>query len=182
MRVRAVRRRGRNILQYKYPKGFTLLEVLVVLVLVGLIFTLVLTVFWRITETSSEVSKRASKLQRETTLYWQLTRSFFGTKRLAVVNGTQIYAITTGGSLFKGTVWCAYLYRNGTLYYYEYPYPPPYSIKEIPREASEIILGKFKSVKFSARKGGIFYSNFEGKPDTVKVELNGESFLFAVGG
>ena len=174
-----VKKRGKTI-TYNYSKAFTLLEVLVVITLLALVLSITLVVFWRISSTSAEVSKSSARMEREALLFWDFTRSIFGAGRVAVENGSSLYLITTGGRFFRGVVWCAYRFENGTLRYYEFPYPPD-DWTAVPQNAVGVSLGRFKSVKFSARKGGAFFKSFKGEPEAVEVELNGERFLFAVG-
>ncbi len=107
-----------------YPKkAFTLIEVLVVVILLGVFFSTLAFTFKSIFESSLNISTGSRKLREISSLYWSLSRAIYGAKKLKLVDGRELYLITTGGMFYPGVVKAAYIYKNGTLYYYEFPYP-----------------------------------------------------------
>ena len=156
-------------------RAFTLIEVLIVLTLIGLTFSLLLLVFSRGIDSSLNLSEGSEALKRESSLFWELQRKILGAKRIKV-DRESIYMITTGGSFNRGVVKCAYLFRDGKLYYYEFPYPYG-AIDEIEEEKLYEV-GKFRSFRVSVREGDRDYEVYDGMPQLVKVEVNGEEFVF----
>lgn len=74
-------------LEEKYQKksgGFTLIEVLVVLTLMGLVFSLLVFVFSRATDSSLKVSARSEELKRQASLFWEMERKVIGAKRIRI--------------------------------------------------------------------------------------------------
>ncbi len=156
-------------------KGFTLPEVLVVLILLGVLFSIVGTVFLRGSDSALSVIERAEKLKLEVSLFWDLQRKIIGSRNLKV-EGDAIYMVSSGGSYYPGVVKCAYLFKHGKLYYYEYPYPLG-ALDEV-EEDKLVLIGNFESVTFSAIERDREYETYEGLPDYVKVSVNGKDLIF----
>jgi len=163
-------------------RGFTLVEVIVVLVLLGLIFSILLVVYIGGIKNSLGLLKRSESLNLEGRLFWRFTRSIFGASRVKLVNGTALYLITTGGNVFRGVVWEAYIYnpQNKTLDYYEFPYPPE-KIDEIPPQAVSYRLGKFSNFLIMAVDTGRTYADYSGLPDKIEVKINNNTYMFLIG-
>jgi len=157
-----------------FKSGFTLVEILAVLAILGLVFSTVFLLFWRGVNSSLEIAKRSEELQEKALLYWRLTRAIYGAKRLLLLNGTELYLYTTGGNLYGGVVKEAYIFKNGTLYYYEFPYP----YKDIRYYDKDKLMPIFKAdrLEFLAEfNGGNFTSySFNQLPSLVWVKVDGE--------
>ena len=146
------------------------------MVLLGVVLSTALFLFLRGIHSSSTITLEGEKVVRFANLYWDLTRAFYGAKRLQLVNGTSLYLITTGGLFYPGVVHSAFIYRNGTLYYYEYPYPRG-DIKQI-EEDKLIALYRLESFRMEViGKGGKRLSNYRGKkPPLMEVNASGRVF------
>ncbi len=146
------------------------------LVLLGVVLSTALFVFLRGINSSSTITLKGEKLVEFSNLYWDLTRAFYGAKELALINGTQLYLITTGGLFYPGVVHSAFIYRNGTLYYYEYPYP--YGDIRHVEEDRLIALYRLDSFRMEViDKGGKPSLNYRGKkPYMMEVNASGEVF------
>jgi hypothetical protein len=124
----------------------------------------------------------SNKINTKASLFWILTRASFGASRVKLVNGTALYLITTGGNVFRGVVWEAYIYnpQNKTLDYYEFPYPPE-KIDEIPPQAVSYRLGKFSNFLIMAVDTGRTYGDYSGLPDKIEVKINNNTYMFLIG-
>lgn len=159
----------------KRDRAFTLVEVLVVLTLIGLTFSMLILIFSRGADSSLNVSRRAESLKTEARLFWDMERKILGAKRVKV-EGKNLYMITSAGDFYRGVVKCAYLFRDGELYYYEFPYPYG-AIDEID-ENNLYRLGKVKDFEVVAVEREREEKFYEGLPRFVKVRLNGKEFVF----
>lgn len=155
-------------------RAFTLVEVLVVLTLIGLTFSLLLLVFSRGVDSSLNVSSRGEWLRMGAQLFWDLQRKVLGATRIKVENNN-LYMVTSAGDFYPGVIKCAYIYRDGELYYYEFPYPYG-AIDEI-EEDKLYRLGRAKDFEVIAVVGNREEKVYEGLPLFVKVKLNGREFL-----
>jgi len=158
-------------------RAFTLVEVLVVLTLIGLTFSILLFVFSRGVNSSLSLSQSSERLKSEASLFWELQRKVVGASRIKV-SRDGLYMITTGGSFNGGVVKCAYLYRDGDLYYYEFPYP--YGAIDEVDENGLYKLGTFTEFRVVAMERNREYEAYEGLPEFLKVYLNDREFLFKV--
>ena len=156
-------------------RAFTLVEVLVVLTLIGLTFSLLLFVFSRGVDSSLNLSRRGEALSMEARLFWDLQRKILGATRIKV-ESNNLYMVTSAGDFYPGVVKCAYIYRDGDLYYYEFPYP--YGAIDGIEEERLYRLGKVESFEVVAVAGNREERVYEGLPLFVKVRLNGKEFLF----
>ncbi len=161
----------------KQGRAFTLIEVLLVLTLLGITFSVLLFVFSRGIDSSLSITEGSEKLKAQATLFWDLQRKIFGAKDIKIEpNG--IYMLTTAGSFNKGVVKCAYIFEDGKLYYYEFPYPYG-TLEEIDRKAL-MEIGRFESFEVRAWERGREFRTFKGLPKFVKISLEGEEYLFEV--
>lgn len=156
-------------------RGFTLLEVLVVLVLVGLTFSTLLLLLRRGVDTGTGITRYSENLISEASLFWDLQRKIFGARKIKV-EGNSLYMITTGGNLYPGVVKSAYLFRNGILFYYEFPYP--YGALEEVEEDRLQEVGRFEEFSVRAIERRRELTRYEGLPPYVRVRVNGRDFLF----
>jgi prepilin-type N-terminal cleavage/methylation domain-containing protein len=162
-------------------KGFTLLEVLVTLTLLLLLFGIVYTLYWQSVSSSLKISKLSERLRQRATLFWEFTRSLYGAKTMRLENGTTLYLITTGGQFYRGVVQAAYIYANGTLYYYEFPYPLA-DITYFPQKGTvKETLGKFKTFKIAAYADNKREETLTGTlPRKVQIQIDNDTFCFFV--
>ena len=156
-------------------KAFTLIEVLVVLTLVGMTFSVLLLILSRGTDSSLNVTRGSENLKMEVRLFWDIQRKVLGAKRIRV-EGNNLYLITSAGDFYPGVVKCAYIYRDGELYYYEFPYPYG-AINEV-EEDKLYRLGKVEKFEVVAIERNREERAYEGLPRLVKVRLNGREFVF----
>jgi len=154
--------------------GFTLIEVVAAIAILGLVFSTIFLLFWRGVNSSLEVTKHSETLKRKALLFWQLTRAIYGAKKFLLLNGTELYLYTTGGNFYKGVVKEVYLFKNGTLYYYEFPYP----YKDIRYYEKSKLMPIFKADKFEfvATDGIANYTSYNKIPKGFWVIVNGEKW------
>ncbi len=156
-------------------RGFTLVEVLIVLAVMGLAFGSLALIISRGTDSSSALIKDSESFKLEVTLFWDLERKVLGAKRIKIEKDS-IYMYTTGGNHFPGVVKCAYTLREGKLMYYEFPYPYG-SIDDLEGGVSYVI-GKVESFEVFASDGERDETVYDGIPPFVKVVINGREFVF----
>ena len=150
------------------------MEVLVAVTLIGLVLSVALFTFLRGVHSSAALTAKNGKITEFANLFWDLTRAVYGAKRLYLRNGTDLYLVTTGGMFNPGVVQAAFLYRNGTLYYYEYPYPKG-NIFDYERDKL-IALYRLRDFQIIALSGGREFKNYDRKPWRLKVETEGRVF------
>jgi len=154
--------------------AFILLEVLLVITILGLVFSTLTLIFKNIYESSLRISSKSSKLNLRAQIFWDLTRSLYGSKRAVLKNGTELYLITSGGQFYGGVVKAIYLFKNGTLYYYEFPYPYG-SLYDYDRK-SLIELGYFDRFELLALYNGKEYKNYPRKAGLYKLVIDNDTF------
>ncbi|NPB05280.1 MAG: prepilin-type N-terminal cleavage/methylation domain-containing protein [Aquificae bacterium] len=157
--------------------GFTLVEVLVVVILLSLVLSTVLFLYKSAFDASGTLLKESERLERISSLYWDLTRAVYGAKRLKLVNGTELYLITTGGKFYRGVVKAAYVFKNRTLYYYEFPYP--YGSIDDFGSQKPVELGRFESFKVYAVDGANLLPYSYGRERLFRVEVEGQTFYLS---
>lgn len=153
----------------KSKKGFTLLEVLLVLVLISLLFGTLSYTYYSALNSSLDLARDSQKLRQEAYLLWNLKRKVVSAKILHMEKD-KLFMITSAGDYYDGMVKCAYIYKEGVLYYYEFPYP--YGDIKFYEEDKLIKLGKFNAFSFRAYAGGNFYDTFDGIPELLYVKLD----------
>ncbi|HIC97802.1 MAG TPA: prepilin-type N-terminal cleavage/methylation domain-containing protein [Aquificaceae bacterium] len=156
-------------------RAFTLVEVLLVLTLLGLTFSTVLFVFLRGIGSSLSVLESSEKLSGEASLFWDLQRKVFGASRIKIEND-RLYMITSGGTYYEGVVRCAYFFREGKLYYYEFPYPWG-EIDDI-EESKAFQIATVGSFEVSAVEGDGEERSYDGLPERVVVRIGDTEFIF----
>lgn len=155
-------------------KAFTLVEVLVVLAVTGLTFSLIATLFYSSTANSLNLIETAQSTKAEATLLWNLQRKISSSQEI-LLEGNRLHMITGAGDYFEGVVKCSYIFRNGTLFYYEFPYP--FGEIAFVEEDRLIYFGTFKEFKVLASKNQQFYQDYRGKPDYFKIQVNGKVLI-----
>ena len=154
--------------------GFTLAEVLVVLILLGVSVSLAVFLFSRGVSSSISVEERAKRLSLLATLFWDMERKVFGAERV-YVEGDAIYMVTSGGDYFPGIVRCAYVFREGELLYFE---DPDLSREIYATEGEGIRIGRFEEFRVVAVEKGREFPAYDGLPDAVRVYVDDLVFTF----
>lgn len=157
-------------------RGFTLVEVLTVLILISVSVSLLVLVFSRGVDFSLSLEERAERVRRTALLFWDLQRKLFGAEKV-YVEGDSVYMVTSGGDYFPGIVRCAYVFRDGKLLYYEdrdvegdiYGF-----------EGEGKLVGKFRDFRVVAVEGNRELSVYEGLPAMIRVYIDGEVLTFEV--
>ncbi len=157
--------------------AFTLVEVLIVLSLLGLTFSILVLVFSRGVDSSLNITEGSESLKREVSLFWDLQRKIVSATRIKVEDGN-LYMFTSAGSFNEGVVKCAYIYRDGMLMYYEFPYP--YGAIDDVEEEDLINLGRLESFEARAIIGNRELKTYEGLPHYVWVRVNDKEFLYEI--
>ncbi|SNZ16356.1 pilus assembly FimT family protein [Hydrogenobacter hydrogenophilus] len=153
----------------KDKKGFTLLEVLIVLMLVGILFGVLSYSFYSFLTNSTNLLADSEKLKQEANLLLDIQRKVLSAKTL-YMEKDKLFMITSVGDYYEGVVKCAYIYKDKTLYYYEFPYP--YGDIRFYEEDKLIKLGRFDTFYVKAYDKGQFIDSFQGIPQVVYVKLN----------
>ncbi len=161
----------------KSGRAFTLIEVLVVLTIMGLVFSVLILVFSRGIDSSLNITQKSEDLKRKAVLFWDLQRKVFGAKEIKI-DPKGIYMLTSAGSFNKGVVKCAYIFKDKKLYYYEFPYLLG-ALDEVD-EDKLIEVGRFSRFEVTAWDGRRELRVFDGLPQLVKVYLDDEEFVFEV--
>jgi len=157
-------------------KGFTLIEVLLVLTLIGFIFLILSTVFYSNIHNSLNLITNSEKLKNEADLFWNIQRKVFSAQEIYLERGN-LYMITSAGDFYQGVVKSAYIYKykEQKLYYYEFPYP--YGDLKFYEEDKLLLVGEFRDFKILAYKGEKSYEDFNGKPDYFNFHLDKWKFI-----
>jgi prepilin-type N-terminal cleavage/methylation domain-containing protein len=166
-----------RLFSYNNYLGFTLVEVLVVLILLGLIFSTVTFLFWSTVNSSINIVKNSERLKQKALLFWQLQKAFYGAKNFYLEGGKKLFLITSGGQYYKGIVKAVFIYKNSTLYYWEFPYPygnlTDYNASELQP------LYHFSSVSFIALNEELKgFENYYQMPYLLKVEIDNQTLIF----
>lgn len=158
----------------KNKKGFTLIEVLIVIVLIGLIYSLLSMIFYSNIGNSLNIISDSEKLKREANFFWNIQRKVASAKEIYLNKGN-IYMLTTAGDYYEGLVKSAYILKEGNLYYYEFPYP--YGDLRFYEEYRLNNVGKVEKFQILAFKNENKYDEFIGFPDYFFVEYNGRKII-----
>ncbi|RLJ70877.1 prepilin-type N-terminal cleavage/methylation domain-containing protein [Hydrogenivirga caldilitoris] len=156
-------------------RAFTLIEVLVVLTLLGLTFSALLLVFSRGIDSSLGITEESERLKLKASLFWDIQRKITGAKRIRVENNN-LYMITSGGTIYRGVVKCAYIFKDGRLYYYEFPYPYG-AIDEIEEDKLQRV-ATFHDFSIRVYERDREFNTYDGLPDRIKVSVEGNEMLF----
>ncbi len=158
-------------------KGFTLLELLIVLILLSIVFTVVLSVIKSVGQGSIFLKKQAETLKKKAYIYYTLKHQLEDIKRMLVFKKDEegdVYLgfITTLGEVYPAVVKVRYRFDKGKLFYCEslYTYDNFLSCEN----NTETLLGYFKRFKVRIFYRGKWYSegkSFSGIPEKVEVIL-----------
>ena len=154
-------------------RGFTLLEVLLVLILMGVFFSVLSYSFYSSTRNSYFMLESAELLKGEIFLFWDLQRKLTGATDL-YVKKDGLFMVTSSGDYYQGLVKCAYVYRDGWLYYYEFPYP--YGDITFYEEDKLVRVGRFEELSFRAFFNGQFFDEFRGLPQWVDIRFKDKTY------
>ncbi len=159
----------------KDKKGFTLLEVLVVLMIVGVLFSVLSYSLYSFLTNSTNLLADSERLKQEASLLLNIQRKVLSAKTLHIEKD-KLFMITSAGDYYEGVVKCAYIYKDKTLYYYEFPYP--YGDIRFYEEDKLVKLGRFENFSVRAYVGGSFMDSFQGIPEILYVRVGSyELFL-----
>lgn len=161
-------------MKLRNPEGFTLTEVLVVLLITGLIFSVLTVVLFSSTNNSLSLLSRAEELKRDSTLMWNLQRKILSSQEI-LLEKDRLHMVTAAGDFYEGVVKCSYILKNGSLYYYEFPYP--YGDLRFFEENKLIFLGNFDNFKIIAYQNQQSHQEFRGMPDYFQIEIKGRIFI-----
>ncbi len=170
-------------------KGFTLLEVLVVFILVSLIFVVVYESFKVTGEGGVIFIRKGDRLSSRLELFYRLKHQLegvlknFGVKK---ENSTWIVSfVTTQGEFYRGVVLANYFFKNNRIYYCEYPYYPGELFKckkergfigKVKKFDMKVLYnGKWLDLRKDIKEKGIFI----GIPEKVKIRL-GDIWFVAI--
>ncbi|MEJ5339282.1 MAG: type II secretion system protein [Aquificaceae bacterium] len=158
-------------------RGFTLLEVLLVITLIGVFFGVLSYSFYSSVRNSYLLLESAELTKEEALLFWNLQKKLVGAVDL-YMRKDALFVITSSGDYYEGVVKCAYLYKDGWLYYYEFPYP--YGEITFYEEDRLIKLGRFDEFSFRVYANGQYLEEFRGIPQWVEVRLGGRSLKLSL--
>ncbi|NPA40002.1 MAG: prepilin-type N-terminal cleavage/methylation domain-containing protein [Thermodesulfobacteria bacterium] len=159
----------------KVERGFTLVEVLVVLILVSLLFSVILLVFKVAGIHGIIYEREAEKLRNEAFLFYELKHQLESSQGIEVkrVGNRVILEITTpDGESVPGIVDACYIYANQTLYYEE----KLHGLEE--KDFCTLLknpVARVLKLKIRIRKAGKIYTEeegFKGIPDEVRLTLD----------
>lgn len=157
-------------------RAFTLLEVLLVLVLMGVFLGTLSFSFYSVVRSSYAFSESAELTREEALLFWNMQRKLASATDL-YLRRNGLFMITSAGDYYQGVVKCAYIYKDGWLYYYEFPYP--YGDIAFYEEDRLVKVGRFGEVSFRAFTQGQYQEEFRGIPQWVEVKTERVVFRIA---
>lgn len=149
-------------------RGFTLIEVLLAITLMGVFFGIISYSFYSSVKNSYLLLNSAELTKEEALLFWNLQRKIVGAKEIYLKRDS-LFIISSAGDYYQGMVKCAYIFRDGWLYYYEFPYP--YGDISFYEEEKLIKLSPFRELSFRAFSGQ-YLEEFRGLPQWVEVKLD----------
>ncbi len=169
----------------KRDRGFTLLEVLVVLLLLSLIFGTVVTTFPTAGRGALTLRRDADRLYQRVFLTYRLRHQIEGILRSFRLekreDGLYMGFITSSGETYRGVVQVRYRYDGKELFYCENPYP--YGEILSCDEGKEISLGTFEDFRVKVFHGGRWWpedEGFSGMPEKVEVDLEDTRMIVPV--
>ncbi len=158
-------------------KGFTLFEILVVLLLVSILFGVVISVVRSVGQGSLVIKEEAEKLREKVYLAYRLKHQLEGLKRNLILKKDEenfyLAFVTSSGEVYPGVVKVRYRFSEGKLFYCEslYTFNDLLSCEK----DSETLVGHFKSFKVKVFYRGRWYpedKDFSGIPEKVKIFLD----------
>ncbi len=158
-------------------KAFTLVEILVVLALFGLIFSLIAFSFHNVVRNSLNLIESGSKIKDNAIVFWDLQKAVLSAKDIYIQDegeNSVLYLITAGGLFEDGVVKASFYVKDGFLYYKEFPYN--YGDIRYMDEGREYKIAKVENFKVRAFNGRREVLNFRGIPEYLIVEIDGYKF------
>jgi prepilin-type N-terminal cleavage/methylation domain-containing protein len=150
-------------------KGFTLIEVLIVLTVISLVFTVLSYSLYNSIKSSIEVSNSSNSLKDKAIFFWDMERKFFTAKEIFLKNNILTLYNTSGYT--KGLVKSVFFVKDGFLWYYEFPYV--YADPYFYDEKNSIKMFKVKDLKIYVVLNDKELTHFEGLPDYLIFEIDG---------
>ncbi|MCX7739237.1 MAG: type II secretion system GspH family protein [Hydrogenothermaceae bacterium] len=163
-------------------RAFTLVEVLIVLTLLGLVFSLISFSFYNSINSSIYISQKAVEVENFAKFYWDFQRRFSTSNWIFIKKiGSNNYIITlynTSGEFSKGLVKSVYFVKDGYLWYYEFPYV--FGDPLFYEENKSIELLPLKSLQIEVISQDKKLDEFNGKSENIRmnVNLNGTELSF----
>jgi len=161
----------------KRNKGFTLIEILVVLALFSLIFGLISFTFYNVVKNSISLVDSGSSIKEKAILFWDIQRAILSAKDIYIEEegeNSLLYLITAGGLYTKGIVKAFFFVEENALYYREFPYD--YGDIRYVKEGKTYKLARVNSFRVRAFNGRREVTNFKGIPEYLIVEIDGRKF------
>lgn len=169
----------------KNNRGFTLLEILAVLLLLSLIFGTVVTVFRTAGRGALSIRQDAERLYQRVFLTYRLRHQIEGLLRSFRLekreDGLYLGFITSSGETYRGVVQVRYRYSGKELFYCEKPYPHGEILSC--DEAREVSLGTFEDFRVKVFSGGRWWpedEGFQGMPEKIEVDLEDTRIIVPV--
>jgi prepilin-type N-terminal cleavage/methylation domain-containing protein len=166
----------------KKKKGFTLLEVLIVFILVSLIFVVIYESFKITGEGGFLFSKKGDELSFKLELFYRLKHQLEGVLKnfgMKKENSTYILSfVTSQGEIYRGVVSANYFFKDNKIFYCENPY---YSGELFKCKKEKSFLGRVQNWDIKVLYNGRWFDikedvreerPFIGIPEKVKVSLN----------
>ncbi|RMH79738.1 MAG: prepilin-type N-terminal cleavage/methylation domain-containing protein [Acidobacteria bacterium] len=158
-------------------RGFTLLEVLLVLVLMSIFLGMLTYSFYSTLKNSYAIVELSELTKEEAKLLWNLQRKLSGALELYVKKDS-LFMLTSAGDYYQGVVKCAYIFKDGWLYYYEFPYP--YGELTFYEEDRLIRVGRFEGFQIRAYVMGNHLEEYRGVPEVLEFKIGGKTLKFGV--
>lgn len=158
----------------KQSKGFTLVEVLVVIVILSLVFSVLSFALYSSIKNSLETSAAAEDLKQKALFFWDTQRKFYTSNYLYLKNNVLTLYNTAGYN--QGLVKSTFFIKDGFLWYYEFPFV--YADPSFYDEKNAIKLFKVKDFKMYVVKENQQFFEFQGQPDYLVVEIDGSRMVF----
>ncbi len=153
-------------------RAFTLVEVLLVVVLLSVFFGVLSYSFYSSVRSSYALSGTAQMDKDTALLFWNLQRKLSGAVDLYLKKDA-LFMLTSAGDYYQGLVKCAYIYKDGWLYYYEFPYP--YGDITYYEEDRLVRVGRFEGLSLRAYMNGQYVEELRGLPQWVELKLEGKT-------
>ncbi len=165
----------KGVLVARAFKGYTLLELLIVLTLISLIFSLISFSLYSNVKSSLNIVKSSEHLKEEVLFFWELQKLFYSAQEIVIRDGERAHLLTRGGRFYRGLVMVSLIFKDGKLYYYEFPYFK--NSVDYYEEDKLRLIPWVKEFKVYAYRGGKVMKDFKGIPERIIVKLNGREIV-----
>ncbi len=155
-------------------KGFTLVEVIVVVVMISLVFSVLSFALYSSIKNSMETSVGSEDLKQKALFFWDMQKKFYTANYVYLKDNILTIYNTAGNS--KGLVKSTFFTKDGFLWYYEFPfvYGDPYFYDE----KNAIKLFKIRNFKMYIVKDNQRFFEFQGLPDYLVIEFDAIRMVF----